>query len=195
VAATPARSNTPYTLLYRPSSTAATNSANFGSGWRGMTYENSETVGTTPTTVYTARAQRFFNGEVIRVQADGQICGMTFPAAADRTNPVGHSAAGGRELRAGLANATATFRWGGVLEDTSSGDFCNGMISRVSLVPCDLRPRPDPAPTVRLARNEFRSTRRACRPGADRPRDEHRDTGTGKDGVVGPPTRLSWPGA
>ena len=52
-----------------------------------MTYKNAETVGSTATTIYTARAQRFFNGEVIRVQSDGQICGMTFPSAAERTNP------------------------------------------------------------------------------------------------------------
>ena len=145
VAGTSVRSTTPYTLLYR-ANTAASINADFGSVWTGVTYKNSETVGSTATTIYTARAQRFFNGEVIRVQSDGQICGMTFPTAAERTNPPSFTV---QQVNPGcgtdITGATATFRWGGAYYvDQGSGSYCNGMVNRVQLVPCDLRA---PAPT------------------------------------------------
>ena len=143
---TSVRSSTPYTLLYRPATTAS-NTPQFGAGgYYSMVYENTEVVGSTTTTVYTARAQRFFNGEVIRVQSDGQICGMTFPTAAERTNPPSFTV---QQVNTGcgtdIPNATATFRWGGAFYiDQGSGSYCNGMVNRVQLVPCDLRA---PAPT------------------------------------------------
>ena len=146
VAGTSVRSTTPYTLLYRPVSTASNNPQFGAGGYFSMPYKNNEIVGSTSTTIYTARAQRFFNGEVIRVQSDGQICGMTFPTAAERTNPPSFTV---QQVNPGcgtdVANATATFRWGGAYYvDQASGSYCNGMVNRVQLVPCDLR---SPAPT------------------------------------------------
>ena len=123
VAGTSVRSTTPYTLLYRPVS-AASNNPQFGAS---SCYQHA---------VRERRGRRFdlhhglhrpgaafFNGEVIRVQSDGQICGMTFPTAAERTNPPSFTV---QQVNTGcgtdMANATATFRWGGAFYvDQASG--------------------------------------------------------------------------
>jgi hypothetical protein len=145
-AGTTLASTTPYTLLYRPNSAATFNSDYGGTGWSGLTYTNTETVASTVATIYTARAQRFLNGETIRVLANGQVCGMTFPTAAERTNPPTFtlqevSTCGGADV----AGSVATFRWGGAYYDEfGTSSSCNGMKQRISLVPCDLH---SPAPT------------------------------------------------
>jgi hypothetical protein len=139
-------SGSPYTLLYRPSTTATT-SADYNGGWDGITFKNTETVASTDVTVYTALAGRFWNGETILVNSSGETCGMTFPTAADRTDPPSFTL---QLVNGTTGNCTtsangenAVFRWGGAYYvDEGSGSYCNGMISRVSLVPCDLQSPP-----------------------------------------------------
>ena len=122
-------SNEPYTLLFRDASAATQNASYGGGGTTGVTYKNTETVASTTTTVYTARAQRFFNGETIRVQSDGQICDLTFRDTTTNlpTNPPSFKV---QQVSTGcgadVAGAVATFRWGGVYYD-SSGNYCNGI--------------------------------------------------------------------
>ena len=98
-----ARTNDPaYTLLYR-ADTAPSDNATYGDRVDRLPQHlrrGGPPGRAGPVTNYQLRAGRYFNGEVIRVTDSGQVCDMTFPTAADRTNPPSDHAAGGeRRLR------------------------------------------------------------------------------------------------
>jgi hypothetical protein len=134
-------SGSPYRLLYRASSG--------GSGGEMNTpFTLSETIGGVSTTFYQAAAGRLWNGEIVRVQSDGTVCGMTFPTAAEMTNPPTFTL---QEVSAGcgadVAGSSAKFTFaGGSFRRSGSG--CSGFRSKSALVPCDLQTVPNgPAPT------------------------------------------------
>jgi hypothetical protein len=135
-------SRSPYRLLYRDTGTG-----NSG-GELGTRWTFTESIGGTDTTFYQLAAGRVWNGEVIRVEDDGTVCGMTFPTAAEMTKPptltlqLVADGCGGD-----TAGAAATFAFGGG-SFSRSGDGCRGFRSKSSLIPCDLQTLPDgPAPT------------------------------------------------
>ncbi len=148
--ANPKTTGTPFSLLYRTDTTAASNAASYNTGqvWRAMNYEFTETVAGAPVGNFNAWAGRFFNGEVIDVlntagASFGQICNMTFPTPAERTNPPSFTLRG--VTACGAAPTTSVrFDWGGPFYDGNNSIGCNGFEAKVQLVPCDLRP---PAPT------------------------------------------------
>ena len=126
----------PWTLLYRTTGTG-TSGTGVNTQW---TF--TETVASVATTYYQLRSGRLWNGEVIRVQATGAVCGMTFPTAAERTNPP--------TLTVQLADAScnpiagsAVFGYGGGAF-SRAGDGCRGFRSKSDLVPCDLQSPPAP---------------------------------------------------
>ena len=128
----------PYRLLYRQTGTA-TSGAELNTRW-----SFTELIGGTNRTFYQAAAGRLWNGEVIRVQADGVVCGMTFPTAAERTSPPSFRLQlVANNCGADTAGQTATFAFGG-------GDFggnsqsCRGFRSKSDLIPCDLQSPPAP---------------------------------------------------
>jgi hypothetical protein len=131
---------TPYTLLY--GATSGTFNMNGSSSYR-------FTDAATSTTYYQLRASRLWNGEVIRVDSGGAICGMDF--AATLTNPP--------SLTVQLADATCspltgTTRYvfgGGYFARGGSGDGCYGFRSKSALVPCDVQPPPDQTQVALIA--------------------------------------------
>jgi len=133
--ATTTNSLTPFRLLYRIVQAPA-DSTGFAT-----TFKWQEPIGATTVTNYQAFAQRLWNGEVIRVQSDGRICGMDF--ATTKTNPPTVTlqlvATGCGADQAGRA----TFSYAGA-SYTASTDECRGFRSKASLVPCDLQSPPAP---------------------------------------------------
>ncbi len=148
----PFSTRTPFTLLYKPKSPTATNGSDYGADtWVGFTYKFAETVGATTATVYSAYAGRFFNGEVIKVQSDGQICDMSFPTAAQRTNPPSFTIQKVNvNCGTDVNGAAATFRWGGAYYRADSTP-CSGFKARVGLIPCDLKMPPAPTQLANIA--------------------------------------------
>ncbi len=145
----------PYRLLYRAST---------GNSGGGMTtpFTLSTTTGGVTTTFYQAAAGRLWNGEVIRVQADGTVCGMTgLSPAPTLTNPptltlqlVANNCGGD------TAGSVATFTFAGASFDraTGGGDGCSGFRSKSSLIPCDLQSPPASTQVAQVApyvENEF----------------------------------------
>ena len=134
----PFSTGTPFTLLYRAASGTYVSGAFGDAPYRGTTYLWTETVAGTTVQNYQLWAGRFFNGETIRVQSDGQVCGMTYPAAADRTNPPSFKV---QQVNAGCGadtGAPVVFEWGGGYFTGSTELSCMGFNPRVPLVPCDL---------------------------------------------------------
>lgn len=134
---------TPYTLLYRPNA-AAGNTRTYNTGastWLSQNFTFSETSGASTLTSWNLIAGRFFNGETLDVIASGasagQICNMTFPTAAERTNPPTLTVRGVTNCGA-APTSTVRFTWGGASYDGNNSIGCNGFQSRVSLIPCDL---------------------------------------------------------
>jgi hypothetical protein len=124
-------SGAPYRLLYR----AATGNSG---GEIGTVFSFNETIGGVATTWYQAAAGHLWNGEVVRVQSDGTVCGVTFPTPAQMTNPprvtlqLVSSPCG-----ADTAGSAATFDFAGS-DFGGNNRACRGGMSRVPLIPCDL---------------------------------------------------------
>ena len=124
-----------------------------GSGSSGfIPYEFTEPVAPIGNvTFYQVRAGRLWNGETIRVQADGTICGLQFATPADRTNPPSvtlqlvNPGCGGD-----IAASRATFTFGGA-DFSGNGVSCRGMQGKVSLIPCDLQSPPAPLQITTIA--------------------------------------------
>ena len=141
----PFSTRTPYTLLYRPNNATAGNTPTYdtASVWVQMNYKFNETIGSTTVTNYNLLAGRFWNGEVIDVVASGasvgQICAVTFPATTQRTNPPTITLRGVASCGA-APGSTVQFTWGGPYYNGSTP--CGGMITRVNLIPCDLKTPP-----------------------------------------------------
>ncbi len=110
--------NSPFTLLYRPVAAASnTRTYNTGGAWITTNFTFSEGSGASTLTSYNAVAGRFWNGEVIDVIASGasagQVCDVTFPTAAQRTNPPTITVRGVASLRRGADARRCRSRGGG----------------------------------------------------------------------------------
>jgi len=133
----------PWTLLYRtPNGTANDLASPFRNGID-TDFTFTETTGGTTVTSYQLASSRLWNGETVRVEADGTVCGVTFATAADKTNPPGvtlqlvNNGCGGD-----VAGQRATFTWAG--GRFGGGQYCRGFRSKVDLIPCDLQSPPAP---------------------------------------------------
>ena len=129
----------PWRLLYR--TTAA--SSGFGS------FKWNEAVGATTVVNYQFRANRLWNGEVIRVQSNGMVCGMTFPTPAEKTNPpsfkvqlVNNNCGSDQAQQVTFSYAGASF--------SGNGTPCRGFRSKSSMIPCDLQSPPAPTQTMMI---------------------------------------------
>jgi len=136
VAGTTVRSNTPYTLLYRTTGTGSS-----GTGLN-LQWTFTETISGTATTFYQLRAGRFWNGETIRVNTSGEVCGMDFASATTKTKPASITVAEADATCTPTGN-TAIFEWGGG-SYTGNSRSCNGYRGKSQLIPCDLASPPAP---------------------------------------------------
>lgn len=125
-------SGNPLTLLRRATAGAGPG-VNSNAG-----YEFTETVAGSPVRNFQLSAGRLWNGEVVRVQSDGTICGMTYPTAVQQTNPpsvtlqlVANGCGGD------VVGQSAVFKFAGGSYSGNSRS-CRGSMSRVPLIPCDL---------------------------------------------------------
>jgi hypothetical protein len=129
----------PWDLLYRYGT------ANSGTGLN-TDYRFSEEIprgSGTYVDFYQLRAGRLWNGETIKVQADGTICDILFPTAADKTNPPSVKL----QLVANGCGAdqagSATFTFAGA-SFAANNRSCRGFQPTVNLIPCDLQSPPAP---------------------------------------------------
>jgi hypothetical protein len=110
----PFSTRTPYTLLYRPNNATASNTLAVGAPYAAMNYKFDETIDGTTVTNYNLLAARFWNGEVIDVVATGasagQVCDVTFPTTAQRTNPPTITVRGVPSC-GGTPTSTVAFTW------------------------------------------------------------------------------------
>jgi hypothetical protein len=133
----------PWTLLYRTPSGTANNLAWPFNGGIDTDFTFTETSGGSTFTSYQLASSRIWNGETVRVESDGTICGVTFPTAADKTNPPSitlqlvNSGCG-----SDVAGESAVFTWAG--GSFSASQVCRGFRSKVDLIPCDLQSPPAP---------------------------------------------------
>ncbi len=135
------QSGSPYTLLYRQTGYADSNNS-LDTKWT-FAEEIPSGSGTT-VEFFQLRAGRFFNGEVVRVEADGDICDITLPTAAEKTNPPTVTlqlVANGCGADDPANRVTFSFAGG-----RFSGNFvgCRGFRSKSDLIPCDLQSPPAP---------------------------------------------------
>ncbi len=141
VAAVTPRSSNPYTLLYRTTGTG--NSGSLATPFsNGMdTYWSfSETISGTSVTFYQVATSRLWNGEVIRVNADNEVCGMDFATAATKTNPPSVTLQSADSSCSPGTNR-AVFTFAGAQEANNSAS-CLGYRSKSQLIPCDLQSPP-----------------------------------------------------
>ncbi len=128
----PLSSGSPYTLL---------KSGNWVGGFSSMGMTNSFTDGTPSQTYYQIGAAHLWNGETLRVQADGYICGLT--AATTLYDPAKFFV---QTVGANCGTDSGdpiAYTYSGI-PVTNNDDFCKGFESKVSLVPCDLQSPPAP---------------------------------------------------
>ena len=143
-----------YNLLYRINTTA-NSGAGLGNGTAGgqpvAPYKFFEPIdpdgpGLLPSrvvTYYNLRAGRMFNGETIKVLADGTICDMVYPTPPlptplPRLNLQQVAACGGPDV-----GTPVSFGWSGS-QFAGNSVSCNGFSAKVSLIPCDLQSPPAP---------------------------------------------------
>jgi hypothetical protein len=126
----------PWTLLYRTTGT--------GSSGTGLNrpWKFQETVSGSPTWFYHLRAGRLWNGETIRVDTNGAVCGMDFATAGTKTVPASITVAAADAACSPTGNS-ARFEWGGG-SFTGNSASCNGFRSKSQLIPCDLKMPPAP---------------------------------------------------
>ena len=137
-----------YTLLYRTTGTGTANTlaAPFRDGLD-TRWTFTEAIATVNTNFYQVATSRLWNGETIRVDANGAVCGMDF--AATKTSPP--------SVTVQLADAscnpitgTAVFTYAGG-SFSRSGDGCRGFRSKSDLIPCDLQSPPAPQQIVQVS--------------------------------------------
>ncbi len=144
----------PWTLLYRNTSTANSGTG-IGSGNAAgqpvAPYKFLEPIdpdgpgplATRVVTYYNMRAGRMFNGETIKVLANGAICDMVYPTPPLPT-PLPEfyvqqvASCGGADV-----GGPVTFGWSGS-QFSGNNISCNGFSAKVPLVPCDLQSPPAP---------------------------------------------------
>ena len=136
----------PWTLLFRNGT---------GSSGTGMNtdYQFQEEIprgSGTFVTFYQLRAGRLWNGETIKVQADGTICGLTFATPADKTNPpsvkvqlVANSCGADIVTNPDGTPGLSRFTFAGV-KFAGNNRNCRGFQPTVALIPCDLQSPPAP---------------------------------------------------
>jgi hypothetical protein len=127
----PHYSGTPYTLL----STSET--------WPGVTGAMDMTGSFTDASVtyYQAGASRIWNGETLKVQADGTICDLTAAPAPPLPSPAEFYV---QSVEAGCGTdvgTAVTYTFSGA-PMTQNSEFCTGAENKVSLLPCDLGDSP-----------------------------------------------------
>jgi hypothetical protein len=125
----------PWTLLQRQTGT--------GSSGTGMStrWTITEPIGGVSTTFYNVRAGRVWNGEVIRVDSNGAVCGMDFASATTQTNPPSFTV----QATTGSCNpngGSAVFTFAGGAHGSTGS--CGGFQKRVEIIPCDLQSPPAP---------------------------------------------------
>ena len=120
----------PYTLLYRTTGTGNSGSLAwpFSGGERTPWSFTESSI-----TYYQIAASRLWNGQTVRVDGNGAVCGLDF-ASPTQTNPpavtVTASCSGGSGGSATFSSAGESYEGNGV--------SCRGGLSRVPLIPCDL---------------------------------------------------------
>ena len=130
---------------WRPTGPGACSTATTGtgSGARAASSGPSWSARRTSPTTSSAPAA-LWNGEVIRVQSDGRVCGMDFPTAADQDEPaLAHAAARRDQLRRRPDAARDLQLRRRRLHGNSVS--CRGFRSKSSLIPCDLQSPPGAA--------------------------------------------------
>jgi len=113
------------------------NSPSFGQFKYGFT----EILAGTNVHNYQLRAGRLWNGETVRVDATGAVCGMTFSAA--KTNPPTLTVEAATAATCTPTGQSARFTFAGG-SFTDNNVSCQGFRSKSSLVPCDLQSPPAP---------------------------------------------------
>jgi hypothetical protein len=126
----------PYMLLYRTTGTGNSGSlpTPFSYGMA-VPWSFTETISGTPTKYYQIAAARLWNGETIRVDSSGAVCGMDFATASTNPPTLTVQAASGAGCAASGDSASFTYAGGGFGGNHVS---CRGGMSRVPLIPCDL---------------------------------------------------------
>lgn len=145
--------NNSYMLLYSTNSTANSGTG-LGAGSAGgqpvAPFKFSEPIdpdgpGPLPSRIvnyYNLRAGRLFNGETVKVLANGTVCDMVYPTPPLPTLPVVYlqevASCGGADV-----NGPVAFGWGGT-RFSGNSISCNGFSAKVPLIPCDLQSPPAP---------------------------------------------------
>lgn len=132
----------PWILLYRQTGYGDSNN-DLDTQW---TFEEEIPSGSSNAVeFFQLRAGRFWNGEVIRVEADGDICDLQFATPATKTNPPSVTVqlvANG--CGADDPNNRVVFSFGGG-RFSGNNRSCNGFRSKSALIPCDLQSPPAPS--------------------------------------------------
>jgi hypothetical protein len=139
----------PWILLYRTTGTGSANS--LSSPFRdGMdTYWRfTETIDGTNVNFYHVATSRLWNGEVIRVNTNGEVCGMDFAAATTKTNPPSVTLQSA-DSSCNPGTDQARFVFAGAQESNNSAS-CNGFRSKSQLIPCDLQSPPEPTQFTKI---------------------------------------------
>jgi hypothetical protein len=127
-------SDYPNMLLYREDSGS--------SGW--INFQFTETISGADVEFYQVRAGRLWNGETLRVQADGTICNLDFGTAATRTSPpsftvqVVNNNCGGD-----IVGQSAVFEFAGG-QFGGNNRSCRGFQPKAGIIPCDMHSPPEP---------------------------------------------------
>jgi hypothetical protein len=129
----------PWTLLYRTTGTGTAGSmaSPFGDGLN-VQWKFTETIAGTPTTFYQVATSRVWNGETVRVDSNGAVCGMTFASA--KTNPP-RLTVQRADASCNPTGASAVFEFAGG-STSYNDDNCFGFRMKSALVPCDLQSPP-----------------------------------------------------
>ena len=136
------QSNAPYTLLYRVTSGTANNLAQPFRDGMDTIFTFTDIVNGVNVTSYQLASSRIWNGEIVKVQADGTICDVDFTTN-PKTSPPSvtvqrvTSGCGTDETGQSARFDWAGGRWGG-------NNFCRGFRGKMPLIPCDLQSPPAP---------------------------------------------------
>jgi hypothetical protein len=130
----------PWTLLYRNTGTARSSTG------MNVRWTLTEPINSVSTTFYQLRAGRLWNGEEIRVDSSGAVCGIVFPTAmapaGTMTSPPSLIVQAANASCSPTAGQRAVFVFGG--GEHGASNTCAGYNHKVDLIPCDLQAPPAP---------------------------------------------------
>ena len=141
--ATSVPTDAPWILLYRTTGTgnAGSLAAPFNAGMD-TRWSFAETIDGTSVTFYQVATSRLWNGEVIRVNSTGEVCGMDFATALTKTNPPSVTLqSADASCNPGTDRAAFTFAG---FQEANNSRSCAGFRSKSQLIPCDLQSPPAP---------------------------------------------------